>query len=106
MPNVISLMPMANHRSYRRHLGPKFSEGARLLWVRVEKLGSLAKVGAKIKDRTGLGVVGLLPKWLYGDQCPDAVWRARLNTLFRISFTAWDEQPAETFVPPAAREAA
>jgi hypothetical protein len=84
----------------RLHLGPKFSEGARLLWKVVTDLGSQ---GAAMRE---LGcATGMLSRWLYGDQTPRLTWLVRIRDAFGIPIEAWQQAPKRKFQVPALRAA-
>jgi len=86
-------------RNYRRHLGPRFSEGARLLWTKLERLGlTAADVRREVRASSGL-----VEMWLYGEKVPRIEYAGRLNEKFGIPVHKWVEQPKRSFVPPAAR---
>ena len=83
----------------RLTLGPRFSEGARLLWLvlaeRAWSQGEAARaIGAK---------AGVVPRWLYGDTRPSWDWASKLRDLFGIPLESWTLPPSIPFVAPAAR---
>lgn len=86
----------------RRNKGDKFTEGSRLLWEAMARTG-LGFRGAAAKLGTSSGA---LVKWAYGDRSPDRVYAGRMAALFAIPLEAWDIEPTEKFVLPAARRAA
>jgi hypothetical protein len=90
---------MLNHRT---KLGPKFSEGARLLWLQLEALNiTAADVQREIKASSGSASC-----WLYGDKRPGRTFAQRLEEKFGVPVSAWDQPTTVIFVPPAARVAA
>lgn len=96
-------------RSYRRTLGPRFSEGARLLWLVLENRGvsiSAAVAELSAEDRKASWSKGVLSNVLYGMRRPGPMIAADLRAAFGVPMEAWAEAPREAFVPPAARAAA
>lgn len=89
-------------RNHRRHLGARFSEGARLLWGKLEKRGITA---ADVRREVGASS-GLVENWLYGDKVPSIRFAERLLEAYKIPIAAWVEPPRRGFVPPAVRDAA
>jgi hypothetical protein len=84
--------------TYRRHLGPKFSEGSRLLWAVIESQGSQEAVRRTL--RTTRGVVS---KWLYGDRGGDDMelkFAVRVEDAFGIPVRAWLTKPTKRFKVP------
>ena len=86
----------------RTHLGPLFSEGARLLWMAM----GTKRVSAEDVRRDVEASSGAVAKWLYGDKRPGISYAQRLEQSFGVPMVAWTQQPTVTFVPPAAREVA
>lgn len=85
---------------YRRAVGPKFNEGARLLW------GALAASGENIRaveTKTGASV-GASTKWLYGDVKPMTAARLEIHRIWGVPVDSWDQPPTADFVVPALRE--
>ncbi len=90
------------NRSYRQTLGDRFSEGARLLWLKMQAKGwSQADVRAKLAALTPK--TSLLSRWLYGDQRPGVEWAFLLQRATGIEASLWSKDATDTFVPPAAR---
>lgn len=87
-------------RNYRRKLGKRFSEGARLLWVEIERRG-LGRGPAA--DLIGWSR-GSLTRLLYGDSKPNVDTAALILQQFGIPISSWAESPTVEFVPPALRE--
>ena len=85
-------------RSYRRSLGPRFSEGARLLWVELERRGESMR---DLRRRIGVGAD--ITRWLYGDAIPPLAAIVRMDKLFGIPARAWLQPAKRAFIPPAAR---
>ena len=82
---------------HRTQLGPHFSEGARLLFLRVLK-SSFRDVGQD------LGVDhSVVYRWAYGDSLPSAKHLNSIATRYRVKAGAWSAAPKESFIPPAAR---
>jgi transcriptional regulator with XRE-family HTH domain len=88
-------------RNYRRHLGPRFTEGGRLLWLVLEQRGVGVTAAA-----TMLGCsTSSLTRALYGENVPGVDLLADVTRVFGVPIGAWAEKPTEAFIPPAAREA-
>lgn len=82
----------------RTELGPLFSEGARLLWLAIQREGLLsapaaAEVGADSS---------LFHRWLYGERKPGRTHGNALSERFGVPSDSWDMEPSEPFAPPAA----
>jgi len=93
--------PPKSRRPNRRHLGPHFSEGARLCWLACEKRGwSPENVTALIGSCRGLTT-----RWMYGDSRPGRRWSGVLFEKLGVPPSAWDKPPRRAFTPPAARAA-
>ena len=88
------------HRTYRTDLGPLFSEGARLVWVAVEREGGVAPV----RKRLGFDV-GEMSRLMYGDRRANLQQANRCLEVLDVPTTAWEQAPSEPFEPPAARAA-
>jgi hypothetical protein len=85
----------------RTELGPKFSEGARLLWLAMrENKWSQGELGKAIDAKPGV-----VNRWLYGDIRPGLAWAEELLAVVKIPLSAWNQRPVRAFVPPAARAA-
>lgn len=83
-------------RAYRLTLGPKFSEGARLLWSARERFASLEEMRQLLDAYRGeLSLV------LYGDRLPRLELAAKIHEQFQIAPTAWSQAPSVEFTPPA-----
>lgn len=87
---------MANS-SKPKELGPKFSEGARLLWLELLK----TKYSIREAEREWGMSRGLLHRLLYGHQRAGRVVALRLFGMFSIPVETWDRTPIREFVPPA-----
>jgi len=99
MQNSITMGGM-NRKAYRTELGPKFSEGSRLLWEAMEQNGlTLEDVTRRLNAKRGMAA-----HWAYGDIGPSARWAWALWEAYKIPIPAWNQAPTELFVPPAARE--
>jgi hypothetical protein len=101
VPFGTTMVRMAGRtESTRTRLGPKFSEGSRLLWVVLDERG-----WTQTRLRRELGThPGEVSKILYGDREP------RLDTLIAaeklgVPLEAWKQPPSVEFIPPAARAA-
>jgi hypothetical protein len=79
-------------------LGPRFNEGARLLWqVLLERQWSQGDMARAIGAKPGV-----VPRWLYGDTRPSWEWAARLLDVCGIPLAAQTSAPTIAFVLPAA----
>ena len=77
----------------RDYFGPKFSEGARLLWLALRE----ADVSAADMSRAlGTGN-GTLHRWLYGDRRPDIDSAVKILDLYDIKPEMWARPPARRF---------
>lgn len=85
----------------RTTLGPRFSEGARLLWDAMSRL-SLSQWGLTRLLGTKPGVVS---RWLYGDTRPGWDWANKILSACDVPLDAWTKPSSVRFVPPAARKA-
>lgn len=89
-------------RLFRRKRAARFSEGARLLWLAMERDG-LSQEATRLK----VGVAGgQLGRWLRGERLPAGPFRGALFRLFSIDPSAWDVPPSEPFKFPAHSSAA
>jgi transcriptional regulator with XRE-family HTH domain len=86
-------------RTYRRHLGPKFSEGARLLWARIERRRLSFSEAAELLGWTRPALSNVL----YGERLPGVALAAVVAQRFRVPITAWARPASVPFVTPAAR---
>lgn len=84
-------------RHYRRHIGKKFSEGARLLWQAIEREDLTFRAAAQ---RVGALNVA---RWLYGDILPPLPAMVQMAKVFNIPIETWLQKPHRPFKPPAAR---
>ena len=75
----------------RRTLGPKFSEGARLLWLAV------VRQRLTLRQVSEAGGAQQAHYWLFGDKRPGPTPRRRLRDGFGIEPALWDEAPHEPF---------
>lgn len=87
-------------KNYRRHLGPKFSEGARLTWLALASRGLSISRGAALLGWHR----GNLARAIYGDSLPGVELLVSLEKALGVSVSAWAQEPTETFVPPALEE--
>jgi transcriptional regulator with XRE-family HTH domain len=86
----------------RLGLGPKFSEGARRLWLALRKRNwSQTEATQQLKLS-----VGMLSRFLYGDRKPGRQTSEILRIKLGIEPPLWDRAPAKPFSPPAATESA
>lgn len=85
-------------RIHKTKLGPRFSEGARQLWLRMmEQNLSQAEVARRIEAPAGY-VNGLL----YGKKGIGIIYADRIRGLFGIDPPLWLKPPTVEFRPPAA----
>lgn len=91
---------MGTDRTYRRHLGASFNEGARLMWMGLERTGMTQ---AELQRAMKIGA-GLVSRWLYGDRKPGRSAANKLRDVLAIPTSAWDQPPTKPFTPPAAAE--
>ena len=87
--------------TYRRHIGPHFSEAARLLWARLPELAVMWNVKPtaareELTRRLGTGR-GTIAKYLYGDRKPGRVMAGKLEEIAGIPMSAWDLEPTREF---------
>jgi len=85
----------------RRALGPKFSEGARQLWL----LMADGSTPADLARRLGADS-GQCSRLLYGDRAPGLKLAGVIQEKLGIDIPLWNMPPLELFVPPAAQIAA
>jgi hypothetical protein len=85
-------------RHHRTHLGDRFSEGARLLWI-ARGATPLAEF-----ERSLEWPRGQLSNLLYGERGAGRKTATMLLQRFGIPLEAWDLPSSVEFVPPAARE--
>jgi len=83
---------------YGRQLGPRFSEGARLLWVAMRRAG-LSQESLRSELGCAKGVIG---RWLRGDRLPDGTFRGKLFKQFGIRPQLWEHGPSRPFSCDAA----
>lgn len=87
---------------YRRRLGKKFSEGARLVWI---KLKRRKWTQAELARQLGGRDRGTVSHWLYGDTRPDLDALLLFKSVLKIPVEAWAKPPTEPFEPPGADDA-
>lgn len=85
----------------RTALGPKFSEGARLVWVSAQAEEWSLNFIARLLDVSVTRVVA----WVYGDDLPSLRHAVTIEEVIGVPARAWLSPPAEAFSPPASREA-
>lgn len=89
-------------RLISKDLGPKFSEGARLLWIAVQRerltLVALAK-------EVGRGQ-GTVSRWMHGIRIPDEDSRRELHRRFGVpsDIEMWRRKPTQKFHIPRSRQ--
>ena len=86
-------------RNYRRHIGPRFSEGTRLLWTAIERANLSIADAAK---RLGW-LRSTLSNVLYGERLPGIESLVAVERVFGVPVATWAEEPTVPFIPPAAR---
>lgn len=84
---------MARRKLHRRSRGTKFSEGTRLLWLRVIELGWTQK---DLTDRFRLAS-GIANRTLFGDRTVSLPEAIRYRDELGIPIEAWDAKPTERF---------
>lgn len=82
----------------RTDLGPHFSEGARLLWLAIQRESLPSARAADSIDADA----SLFHRWLYGERKPGRAHGSALAERFGISLDQWDTEPTEPFSPPGA----
>jgi transcriptional regulator with XRE-family HTH domain len=86
-----------SRRLYRDHLGPKFSEAARLVWLAMAERGwSQSDLARELETDTEN-----VCRWLYGDRRPTRPFDRRFRVLLGVDESLWDADPTEPFTPPA-----
>ena len=84
----------------RTHLGPRFSEGARRLWLALAARGwSQTKLEAELETKTPVSY------WLYGDKKPSLENAFKLKRLLGIEPDWWNQPANEVFDLGAAQVA-
>ena len=93
--------------THRQHLGPRFSEGARQMWIRIGKLGMTpSDFARKAEETTGTPwPLSKVFRYLWGDRCPDRVPASTIHAILGIEPQDFDRAPKRAFTPPAARAA-
>lgn len=93
--------------THRQHLGPRFSEGSRQMWLRMSKLdmtpADFSRAAAK-----ATGSAWPLSKtfrYLWGDRCPDRGPAGTISKILGVEMGDFDRKPVRAFTPPAARAA-
>ena len=81
----------------RKHLGPKFSEGSRLLWLALASRGLSQNAVCREVGCSD----GHVNRWLYGDRGITLNFAVKLFKLYGIEVETWDAKPTERFRPPA-----
>ena len=85
----------------RKNLGPRFSEGARLLWLKIEKAGGSI---ATVRKRLGIPR-DQMSRLLYGDRAATLGQANRCFEILGIPTATWEQAPKRSFVLPAVRRA-
>ena len=103
MPIAIGAKPSRKPRKlYRSELGAHFSEGARQLWIVLQRAKE-TQDGAGARLHVSRGYVCRI---LYGDFCPGLDLCLRMQKEYGINPGLWLKKPKSVFIPPAARPAA
>ena len=84
----------------RTRLGPKFSEGSRLLWLACIKHGWGQR---DLREFLGCST-GTVSRYLWGDRAADRAAAEKMRDKFGIPTPAWDQPPKKPFTPPAKLE--
>lgn len=85
-----------SRRLTRKHLGDKFCEGARLLWmVIIRRRLTFRDAG----DLAGLAE-GVINRFLYGDRLPGRETAETLWRVYEVPFSSWSQRPRATFQVP------
>lgn len=83
--------------SYRDYLGPRFSEGARRLWLALAKLDESPADCARRVSAKG----GVIPRVLYGDRTPNLALGVLFEEIYGVKARLWGEAPRHPFTLPA-----
>jgi hypothetical protein len=83
----------------RSHLGPKFNEGARQLWLALQRVGWTQ---GRLQREVG-ACPGSVSHWLFGERVPGRAASMNIKRLFDIDPMVWDLPPAEPFTVPSER---
>lgn len=87
---------MAYGHALRTHLGDKFNEGARQLWlIRKKNEWSVTRMAREAEESTATFV-----GWLYGDRRPGLEGALKLQTRLGIDPALWNQAPAKAFALP------
>lgn len=78
----------------RSTIGPRFSEGARLLWVKAILLKGHSQ--ETIRDLLG-APRGVVSRWLYGDRKPSLKYMEKARKVYRVPVATWLDDPTERF---------
>jgi hypothetical protein len=91
---------------HRQHLGSKFTEGARQIWMKLPKLATAEEPSAdEVFTRRAVWPRGVLSKIKYGDKLPNRKQALDLQRILEIDPADFDREPRREFAPPAARAA-
>jgi transcriptional regulator with XRE-family HTH domain len=74
---------------YVTRQGEKLTEGARLLWLAMKRVG-LTQEALRAKLGISRGAIG---RWVRGDRVPDRSSRERLKDMFSIAIEDWERKP-------------
>ncbi len=89
-------MSSKQRETHRTTFGKGFSEGARQLWLALDKKGWGRE---ELTSRLGCSR-GATSRWLYGDRVPDTEWLHKIEDLLGIPSRAWRQSAAKVFTPP------
>lgn len=79
--------------AFRHEIGKHPNEGARLLWLAMNRRKMSPNEAAGRLDINS----GLLYRWLFCDGKPGRALAERVRKLFQIPLRAWDEPPSTEF---------
>jgi hypothetical protein len=79
--------------TYRTHLGPHFSEGARLVWMRLREIECGIAGGARLAEIDRAQFY----RFLHGDRVPSIAEAAKMKRAFGAPIDAWNEKPRRKF---------
>jgi transcriptional regulator with XRE-family HTH domain len=88
---------MSDRKLLRTNLGLNFSEGARLLWLKMQRKGwSQTDLAGKLETSSGV-----VCRWLYGDRRPTLEFALVIQRVLGIAAGLWHAKPVTKFVLPA-----
>jgi ribosome-binding protein aMBF1 (putative translation factor) len=85
-------------RLSRPERGKYFSEGARLMWLAIDRLGwSQTELAAKLGTSSGQ-----VSQWLYGGRRASLKWAVTIRDVLDIPLASWNQSPPEGYSLPVA----